>query len=616
MQIPARWRYLSVLFIVFVCVLVGHFTYQQHYNDLKRPLEIKQNALTDQTALRINARLSLVDTQIRLFRHELTLLNPEQSELEQVMFSMFRIYSDLLQARWIDLTGKEQVRVDRTPDNEVIKVATEMLQNKSRRYYFTAGMALSWEQVFISQIDLNVENGQVQRPLQPTLRAVIKASLPSMGEGLLVINFDLRSLLSQLQALNQADNELLIGAGDYRWIVHPEPGKTWHADLAEKRADIVTDLPEIAAKIKAGNLVQGDELNNQLFTVQTLLTTANSEGGLQDIHIIARTPAELLPAVKRQAIVFASIITFVTALGGLSILYAYWRHLTQLNKLSQSVQNERNNLQQALQRQSTLIEELAEAKKLSSLSVMVAGLAHELNTPVGATQLALSNQERLLEKLITQKQTGLTKTAFESFLSDSQQSLEQAQHNNRRAVELIQGFKRLTFERANDELNTFNVGQHLNDLCHSMKGLLKRSNVRLESDIPADITLTGYAGAFTQIVQICISNAIEHAFKGMSGACITIKSKAQNDRILVTIADNGVGIARDVMPFIFDPFYTSQRNNQHTGLGLHMAKVWLEEAFNGTISVDSTLGKGTVFTLSFNQLDQLAADIRKAGSTN
>lgn len=615
MQIPLRWRLLSVGFIILVCALVGYFTYSERLNTIKRPVEIKQNALTDQTALLINTRLSLVETQIRLFKHELALLNPEPSELERIMFSMFQIYADLLQVRWIDLDGNERVRVDKAPDGRVRAVATEGLQNKRNRYYFAAGLTLSDDNpIFISQIDLNVENGLVQRPLQPTLRAVMKASLSSMGDGLLVINFDLRSLLQAIEAITEPDNELLVGVGSARWIIHPELGKTWRADLGLERADLNSDLPEIASALSKQMLVQGEEFYDQLYTAQRLPTSVALEGGLQDIYIINRTPPERLDDLKQQALIFALLITAITAITGLALFYAYARHSSQLSELSQSLQREKSNLQTALKRQSTLIDELAEAKKLSSLSIMVAGLAHELNTPVGATQLALSNQQRLLEDLITNKQTGLTKSAFESFLTNSQQSLGQASHNNQRAIELIQRFKRLTFERANDELNTFNVAEHLNDLCLSMKGLLKRSNVRLEADIPPDITLTGYAGAFTQIVQIIISNAIEHAFGGISGACITIKCSAEHHNILVRVADNGVGIAEDVMPFIFDPFYTSKRNKDHTGLGLHMAKVWIEQAFSGSISISSASGHGTTFTLAFNQLEQLAGNIKKASA--
>lgn len=614
MQIPVRWHLLSVGFIILVCALVGHFTYSERLNTIKRPVEIKQNALADQTALLINARISLVETQIRLFKHELALFNPEPSELEKVMFSMFKIYSDLLQVRWIDLDGNERVRVDKSPDGSLQAISAENLQNKRKRYYFKAGLTLSDNAIFVSQIDLNVENDLVQRPLQPTLRAVMKATLPNMGKGLLVINFDLRSLLHAIEAISEPDNELLIGAGSNRWIIHPELGKTWRPDLGLERADIDSDLPEIASALSKQLLVQGEEFGNQLYSGQRLPTAVNLEGGLQDIYIINRTPPKLLGKLKLQAFTFALLITAVTAITALALFYTYARHSSQLRAMSQSLQREKKNLQIALKRQATLIDELAEAKKLSSLSIMVAGLAHELNTPVGATQLALSNQERLLEDLITSNQTGLTKSAFENFLTYTHRSLEQATYNNQRAIELIQRFKRLTFDRANDQLNTFNVAEHLDNLCVSMKGLLKRRNVRLEADIPSNITLTGYAGAFTQIVQIIISNAIEHAFEGIYGASITIKCSAEHHNLLVRVADNGVGIADDILPYIFDPFYTSQRDKNHTGLGLHMAKVWIEEAFSGSISVTSVPGHGTTFILSFNQLELLAGNLKKASA--
>ena len=162
MFIPARWRYLWLFFVVLVCALVFRLAFVDRFNELKQPYEIGQGALIDQAALLINTRLSLVETQIRLFRHELELLKPTQAELEPAMISMFKLYSDTLQVRWIDEQGFEQVRLNKTADNNVGVVLTDELQNKRNRYYVEAGLALADDEVFISQIDLNVEQGRVR----------------------------------------------------------------------------------------------------------------------------------------------------------------------------------------------------------------------------------------------------------------------------------------------------------------------------------------------------------------------------------------------------------------------------------------------------------------------
>ena len=143
MFIPARWRYLWLFFVVLVCALVFRLAFVDRLNELKQPYEIRQGALIDQAALLINTRLSLVETQIRLFRHELELLNPTQAELEPAMISMFKLYSDTLQVRWIDEQGFEQVRLNKTADNNVGVVLTDELQNKRNRYYVEAGLALA-----------------------------------------------------------------------------------------------------------------------------------------------------------------------------------------------------------------------------------------------------------------------------------------------------------------------------------------------------------------------------------------------------------------------------------------------------------------------------------------
>uniref|UniRef100_UPI0025DB57AB hypothetical protein n=1 Tax=uncultured Alteromonas sp. TaxID=179113 RepID=UPI0025DB57AB len=282
MSIPARWRYLWLFFILLVCALVFRFAYVDRLNELRRPYEIRQGALIDQAALLINTRLSLVETQIRLFRHELELLKPAQAELEPAMISMFRLYGDTLQVRWIDSQGAEQVRLNKTADNEVAAVAPNALQNKRNRYYVEAGLALADDEVFISQIDLNVEQGKVERPFLPTVRAVIKARLPSMGDGLLVINFDLRSLLNEVSSLSEADIQLLVAAGRQRWIVHPDKDQQWRTDLNQTAANIATDLPELLLSVRKSGFAQGVEIDSQLFSAMSISSPYQSESSLQD----------------------------------------------------------------------------------------------------------------------------------------------------------------------------------------------------------------------------------------------------------------------------------------------------------------------------------------------
>ena len=611
MSIPARWRYLWLFFVLLVCALVFRFAYVDRLNELRRPYEIRQGALIDQAALLINTRLSLVETQIRLFRHELELLKPAQAELEPAMISMFRLYRDTLQVRWIDSQGAEQVRLNKTADNEVAAVAPNALQNKRNRYYVEAGLALADDEVFISQIDLNVEQGKVERPFLPTVRAVIKARLPSMGDGLLVINFDLRSLLNEVSSLSEADIQLLVAAGRQRWIVHPDKDQQWRTDLNQTAANIATDLPELLLSVRKSGFAQGVEIDSQLFSAMSISSPYQSESSLQDIVIVSQTAPYLLSSLKEQALFYSTLLGVATVLAGFILLSLYSRHLREVNQLSHALTLERDNLQTTLERQSALINELAETKKLSSLSIMVAGLAHELNTPVGATQLALSSQASLLDNLTQNKQAGLTKSAFDAYLEQSGKTLQQAQHNNQRAIELIQSFKRLTFERANNELNTFCIAEHLDDLCKSMKGLLHKHNVRLVTTVPNDITLTGYAGAFSQIVQIILTNAIDHAFDNMAGASIELSAKYHNNDVVVTVRDNGKGIAPEELADIFEPFVTSKRQEQHTGLGLHMARVWIEQAFKGAIQVESRPGKGTAFKLTFRSARQLAGQFVK-----
>ncbi|MDC8832327.1 sensor histidine kinase [Alteromonas gilva] len=608
------WRGLWLLFTLFVCVSTYRFIYSDDIAQVKRELGTIQNSQTNQAALLINRKLSLVGTLIKLFKHELGLINPSPQNIEQAFVTMFEVYPDILQVRWIGMSGNEKIRIDQRHTGELISVQPTQLQNKWNRYYVKEGLNLRPDEVFISQIDLNIENGLVQLPHQPTLRAVMLAEQAELGRGLLVINFDLRSLVANLTALNEDNSNLLIAAGTNRWIVHPDPDRLWHPDLGLTGAGIAADEPALWARLSQHQELLGNVLGNRIYTALTLPSPYTGDNGLQPIYIVARTPEALLVEYRQRAKMTALMTALSVGLVGVAVLLLYVRYTVSLKNLNKALQLQRDKLRSSLAQQTTLIGELAESRKLSSLSVMVAGLAHELNTPVGATKLALSNQEILLKRLIEQKHAGLTKTAFDDYLTDSQLTMAQALKNNQRAIDLISTFKTLTFKRANDELCTFDACEQITDLLQSMKSIFKKHNADITNLCKTPVKLCGFPGAFSQIVQIIIINALEHAFDKTANATIEVDCAARNDDIVVIIGDNGKGIENTLIPKIFDPFFTTRRDDHHIGLGLHMAKLWIEQAFDGHIKVTKSHLGGAEFTLFFKQQILLpdSADLRNS----
>ncbi|NVK55056.1 MAG: HAMP domain-containing histidine kinase [Alteromonadaceae bacterium] len=600
------WRALWLLFALIVSVLIYRYVYNDDIAEVKREIEIIQNSQTNQAALLINRQISLASTLIRLFKHELGLIEPSAGDIEKAFLTMFNVYPDILQVRWVGLSGNEKIRIDRLRTGEAVSVNPAQLQNKWNRYYVQEGLKLRPDEVFISEIDLNVENGLVQIPYQPTFRAVMQAQQAELGRGLLIINFDLRALIAELEALGQDESQLLVAAGSSRWIVHPDPNRLWHPDLGLTGAGIASDEPAILERMLPRQQLMGNVQGDSLYTALTLPSSYDIENGLQTLFIVAKTPAALLVKYRQQAKMTALMAALAIGLLGIAILLLYMRYTASLRHLNKALQVQRDRLRKSLDQQTTLISELAESKKLSSLSIMVAGLAHELNTPIGATKLALSSQESRLKKLIDNAETGLTKNAFDAFIAESKQTLAQARNNNQRAIDLVSTFKTLTFKRANDELCTFDAAEQIIDLLESMQSIFNKCKAEVSNLAQPPIKLCGFPGAFSQIIQIFITNALEHAFDGVSSGEMEIDCFPMDNNVVVTIGDNGKGIDDKLIPKLFDPFFTTRRDDHHTGLGLHMAKLWIEQAFDGQISVTQSYLGGAEFTLVFSQQLQVS----------
>ena len=593
------WSFVWIVFVLCVAAIVGYFAYSDKLASLQHPIRVTQRSQIDTASVLINRKISEIETVMRLFKHELELLQPEENTIRRAFRTLFYVYPELLQVRWLDENGNEKIRLEKAPDNTLYSVEESALQNKAARYYFSAGIQLAPNEIFITPIDLNIENGEVQRPFQPTIRAVTKAEQAELGTGLLVINFDLRPLLSSLKSLNTPESALLVGAGTSKWILHPMESKEWSVDLIKAPANIVVEIPSLWHQLSTQDSITTQTLNNTVVTAQRINSSFLETGGLPDIYLLTKSRDDVLPALQTNAFQTAILYALGLCMFGLLVLFLYVKHIQRLQRLSKAIKVERDSLKTALDQQTVLIEELAESQKLSSLSIMVAGLAHELNTPVGATNMALSNLKNLLDALRRQANEGLTKEQFHHFISQTDKTLSLANDNNHRAISLVKGFKRLSFERAKDDFTRFKVRQTIMDLERSMAGLFKQHHVTVKNAIGDDLEIEGYPGAFSQIIQILLSNTLAHAFKDGNANQVIIEATSFPDKVEIAVTDNGCGIPESIQEQIFDPFITSKRHKQHTGLGLHMAKAWMYQAFNGDIKIKRTSHRGTQFALTF-----------------
>ncbi|OUR61735.1 hypothetical protein A9Q74_07405 [Colwellia sp. 39_35_sub15_T18] len=284
------------------------------------------------------------------------------------------------------------------------------------------------------------------------------------------------------------------------------------------------------------------------------------------------------------------------------------KQLTELNDLLEEKVNERTSeLSSAIDRLRFTQDKLIEQEKMASLGNLVAGIAHEINTPLGVAVLCSSNIEDALEKLNSKiESNSLTKSELESLISTLNQSEESLSFNLRRAANLVDNFKEMAVSINSDDLIDINISSWLNSLVGSLRPMLYKKNITVELLVDEHITsFTTCPAKMSQVFTNIISNSSIHAFEendGISDRNIIISTKICNDILSIKINDNGKGMTDETIKKIFEPFYTTKRGKGGTGLGLSIVHNIIINNLSGKLAVESTVGKGTCFNLEFPAL--------------
>ena len=242
--------------------------------------------------------------------------------------------------------------------------------------------------------------------------------------------------------------------------------------------------------------------------------------------------------------------------------------------------------------------QLVQSEKMASLGALVAGVAHEINTPVGIGVTAASTlQARAAQIRQKYEKDGLTRSELERFLTTANESGEIILNNLQRAADLIQSFKRVAVDQSSNERRLFNLRIYIGEVLQSLAPKLKTAGHVVTVDCPQGIELDSYPGVLAQILTNFISNSLLHAFGHGQKGHITISASLADDIVILRCADDGVGVPAEVLARIFDPFFTTKRGSGGTGLGLHIVFNLVTKTLGGTISADSAPGQGLAITI-------------------
>jgi len=285
------------------------------------------------------------------------------------------------------------------------------------------------------------------------------------------------------------------------------------------------------------------------------------------------------------------------------------REITELNRTLESRVSQRTKeLEEANRLLGKNFDQLKEAQtqlikseKLASLGALVAGVSHELNTPIGN---ALTVSTTLLHKTGEVKQVyrhgQIKKSTLDEFLMAAEEAGDLLSKNLLRASELIISFKTVAVDQTSEQRRRFNLLQTMSELAVTLRPTLKKTKLIYEIQISEDILLDSYPGPLIQVITNLFNNAIVHAFEGRDIGMMSLSGRqdpTDPSFVVLTFKDDGIGIQQNNLEKIFDPFYTTKLGQGGSGLGLNICYNIVEGLLGGHISVSSEMGIGTQFKI-------------------
>ncbi|MBF0564496.1 MAG: HAMP domain-containing histidine kinase [Nitrospirae bacterium] len=274
--------------------------------------------------------------------------------------------------------------------------------------------------------------------------------------------------------------------------------------------------------------------------------------------------------------------------------------------LEQKVEDRTKELKDAMAELNKVLEDLQEsqeqliqAEKMASLGQLVAGVAHEINTPVGVSVTAASHLVLETKKIISVFEARVAKKAdMEEYFNTALESSDLILRNLNRTSALIKSFKMVSADQTSQDYRTFKIKDYLDDIIISLQPKLRKTGHTITIACPDGLEISSYPGAFAQVITNLVINSMMHAFATGVNGLMTIKVTEDPYSITLRFSDNGKGIAEENLGKIFDPFFTTKRGAGGTGLGLHIVFNIVNQTLKGSIKCESSPGHGTTFILS------------------
>ncbi len=272
-----------------------------------------------------------------------------------------------------------------------------------------------------------------------------------------------------------------------------------------------------------------------------------------------------------------------------------------LKQAEQNLQASNHELLTTLATLSRAQDELVHSEKLAALGALVAGVAHELNTPIGNSLTVASTLEYHTQTIATifASSAGLKRSTLEAYFSDVGHAVDIMLRSLHRAADLILSFKQVAVDQTSSQRRGFDLAELVSEIIKTLSPTLKKTAFTVQQNVPRNLRMDSYPGPLGQVLMNLVNNAIIHGFDGRtSGNIVVDADAAANGMVALRVSDDGKGIAPEHLKRIYDPFFTTRLGSGGSGLGLNIAHNIVEGVLGGHIAVRSDVGGGTTFTLT------------------
>jgi len=269
-----------------------------------------------------------------------------------------------------------------------------------------------------------------------------------------------------------------------------------------------------------------------------------------------------------------------------------------VSKKTAELEKSNEELQRSIENLKTTQDKLVKAENMASLGVLSAGIAHEINTPVGIGLTGITHFHEITKEIKAKYHLhDMTEDEFEEYLETADELAGMINANLVKTAQIVKSFKQVSMDQTSEVKRSFNITKYLREVLLSLNNVIKKSKLIFNIEIDEKLEINSYPGAFSQVITNLVVNSINHAYEKEEKGTITICVEVVEEEVKLMYKDDGKGISPENLPKIFDLFFTTNSKHGGTGLGLNIVQNIITKNLCGTIECLSVLNEGTVFNI-------------------